>query len=338
MILTSLDKPQAAPMAAQMAAPMAAGQPAFLPAPVLPAWVINVPASEALGAQGVEAAAFLSGASLALLHMVVHDALLAAPADLLRSRFALKATAACLKHEGRSDSEAALRDAYLLTKPGDSRGPAGDRVALWLDATSLILRNKGWQERLVALLPLVMQEHAQKWLGAMCDSDGQGSPIALAAISLRRVITAFPREEAIAFLFADVALARALGWPQIIPLAAHYLKRKDLRADGPELLVAFHNAIVCAANDATRLAHDLARRAARLRAIAPKLRAHGSDEAIQLFLSRDAILPATMLSPKIQGTNVAMSDRAARRLCDRLVELGVVRELTGRGTFRLYGV
>ena len=33
-----------------------------------------------------------------------------------------------------------------------------------------------------------------------------------------------------------------------------------------------------------------------------------------------------------------MSDRAARRLCDRLVALGAVRELTGRDTFRLYGV
>jgi hypothetical protein len=33
-----------------------------------------------------------------------------------------------------------------------------------------------------------------------------------------------------------------------------------------------------------------------------------------------------------------MSDRAARRLCDRLVALGALRELTGRDSFRLYGV
>jgi hypothetical protein len=32
------------------------------------------------------------------------------------------------------------------------------------------------------------------------------------------------------------------------------------------------------------------------------------------------------------------SDRAARRFCDRLVGLGAIRELTGRDTFRLYGV
>nr|WP_268873933.1 DUF1403 family protein [Roseovarius atlanticus] len=44
-----------------------------------------------------------------------------------------------------------------------------------------------------------------------------------------------------------------------------------------------------------------------------------------------------MLSPRIRGTTIPMTDRAAWRFCDRLVELGVARELTGRSTFRLYG-
>jgi hypothetical protein len=33
-----------------------------------------------------------------------------------------------------------------------------------------------------------------------------------------------------------------------------------------------------------------------------------------------------------------MSERGARRLFDRLVALGAVRELTGRATFRLNGL
>ena len=49
-----------------------------------------------------------------------------------------------------------------------------------------------------------------------------------------------------------------------------------------------------------------------------------------MFLTRDAVAPAALTSLN--------SGRAARRFCDRLVELGVVRELTGRDTFRLYGI
>ena len=87
-----------------------------------------------------------------------------------------------------------------------------------------------------------------------------------------------------------------------------------------------------------RMSRDLARRASALRSVAPKLRANGSDAAVDLFLTEDAVAPAAMLSPRIRGTSIPMTDRAARRFCDRLVELGVARELTGRSTFRLYGI
>ena len=72
------------------------------------------------------------------------------------------------------------------------------------------------------------------------------------------------------------------------------------------------------------------RRAARLNAVVPKLRASGAGEALEMFLTRDAVAPAALTSLN--------SGRAARRFCDRLVELGVGRELTGRDTFRLYGI
>jgi hypothetical protein len=77
-----------------------------------------------------------------------------------------------------------------------------------------------------------------------------------------------------------------------------------------------------------RLSSDLARKVARLSAVAPKLRAKGAAEAVEMLLTRDAVVPSALPLP----------DRAARRLCDRLVALGAVRELTGRDTFRLYGV
>ncbi len=73
---------------------------------------------------------------------------------------------------------------------------------------------------------------------------------------------------------------------------------------------------------------DLARRAAHLKSVAPKLRAKGAEAAVAMFLTQDAVAPAALPLP----------DRSARRLCDRLVDLGAVRELTGRDTFRLYGI
>ena len=129
---------------------------------------------------------------------------------------------------------------------------------------------------------------------------------------------------------ADAALAQALGWSHVLPLLALGLKRGDLRKTGEELRAALHRAIVAAAVEATREAADLTRRAARLKTVAPKLRARGAEEAVALFLMQDAVAPTSLTSLR--------SDRATRRLCDRLVDLGAVRELTGRDTFRLYGI
>jgi Protein of unknown function (DUF1403) len=64
--------------------------------------------------------------------------------------------------------------------------------------------------------------------------------------------------------------------------------------------------------------------------VAPQLRTKGADAVIEQFLSEDAVLPSSLAR--------GMSRFAALRVIDRLVELGAVRELTGRETFRLYGL
>ena len=113
---------------------------------------------------------------------------------------------------------------------------------------------------------------------------------------------------------------------------------RELVAGGQRADLKVQAGLLISIEDTIRLARDLATRAAALRAVTPRLRAKGSKSAADLFLSEDAIGPSIMLSPTIQGTTIPMTDRAARRFCDRLVELGVARELTGRPTFRLYGI
>lgn len=303
--------------------------------PILPVWIMHTSVPET-----PETAGFASGSALALLHVVLTDPNIATPTKLLRQRLALKASVQCLKIEGRGDDEAQLRDAFYLTASGDARGPGGDMLAFWNRAGRLSVNGAGWREKLSELLPGYICEYVTEWFDAIDDIPLTVDPIARAAHTLGMVLKEFPREEAIALLLADIVLARALGWKQIIPLMAAYMKRKPLQEvdDHEQLSLACHHAIVRSGQDAIRLAHDLARRAECLVQVAPKLRSKGSSHVVELFLSEDAISPSSMLSPKIKGTNVSMTDRSARRICDRLVSLDVVRELTGRSTFRLYGV
>ena len=66
--------------------------------------------------------------------------------------------------------------------------------------------------------------------------------------------------------------------------------------------------------------------------MAPKLRAKRASKVVDLLLAEDCVSPAEA------ARQAPMTDRAARRLFDRLVTLGAVRELTGRPAFRLYGL
>ena len=311
--------------------------------PILPNWVMDRSSPETLANAG-----FASGSALALLHVVLNDPNINVPAELLRNRLALRAAAHCLKLEGRAQSEADIRDAYLLTAAGDAMGPAGAMLALWRTQSSvagsaLSFRYRrppetGWRQRLVSLLPLEMQEHVLNWMEQA--EDVAGTPVAKAVSLLGKMVQMFPRQEAFALLCSDATLARSLGWNAPLPLLGLHLKGKTLReaSQGEDILIACHQAVAHASQDAVRLAHDLSRRAAHLRAIEPKLRTKGSQDAVSLFLSEDAVLPSTMLSPTIRGSSTAMTPRSARRFCERLIELGVVKELTGRASFRLYGV
>ncbi|MFC6643950.1 MULTISPECIES: DUF1403 family protein [Sulfitobacter] len=283
-----------------------------------------------------ETVAFLSGAALATLDAVLRDPNGTLPCALLRDRMALDSAVACLKLEGRNESGSDIRDAVCLARAGDRLGPAGEMFMGWRKLARINLGVSGWKGRVENALPTALAHEAVSILGT-----SSGTPVGQASDILAELLPRFPREEAGALMLADVALARAVGWDRPVPLLGAHMVRRDIRAVAtgagePRLFV--HRAMVAACDTAIRLAADLDLRVAKLRSVAPKLRAKGSDAALALFLSHDAVSPSGMLSPMIQGTLMPMTDRAARRLCDRLVELGVVRELTGRSTFRLYGV
>ncbi len=302
---------------------------ALEPLHLLPRWVTSAPG------QDTDSVAFSSGAALALLDVVVRNPRATLPGALLRDRMALEAAAACLKLEGRNESASDIRDAVCLARAGDALGPAGEMFVAWRKVARVNLSVSSWRAQVSRLLPDRVVEDMPE-LGGI-----GGSPVSQAAQVLTAVLQRFPREEAAALILADVALARAVGWERPVPILAAHLKRADVRAiaDGArDARRRVHSAMILACDAAIRNAADLSRRAARLNAVAPKLRTKGAADALALFRRYDAVSPSGMLSPMIQGTSFAMTDRAARRLCDRLVDLGVVRELTGRPTFRLYGI
>ncbi|MCA0043346.1 DUF1403 family protein [Celeribacter litoreus] len=277
----------------------------------LPRWVT------ARRAETFEDVAFLSGYALSHLHLVA--ARPEVPHALLRDRLALRAAEACAGLSGRFERAAELRDTCHLLRDGDLPGPAGEMYLSWRRAVERPVSPRG----LHRALPDVEAMDVAVWLDA-----GEGAPLRRAAAVLETVLTERPRARVAALIMAEAALAQAVGATHVLPLLALGLKRADFNATGEALVEACHRAVIAAVPEVLTLASDLSRKAAHLSAVAPKLRAKGAGEAVEMFLTQDAVAPTALPLP----------DRAARRLCDRLVELGAVRELTGRDTFRLYGV
>jgi hypothetical protein len=106
--------------------------------PPLPGWVTQN------HGKTPETSAFLSGAYLTMLHMLLVDSEDTLPAELLHNRLALCAAEACLKLEGRRESEADIRDAFCLVRAGDELGPAGEMFARWRKISAIGLKHKDW--------------------------------------------------------------------------------------------------------------------------------------------------------------------------------------------------
>lgn len=299
------------------------------------AWATSGPADTA------EIMAFRSGAALVVLDAMVSDPGQGVPLRLLANRLALGAATATSKLEGRLAREADIRDAFHLAQPGEARGPDGDLLAFWRQAGRLRMKGRDWPAGLGELAGQRFEESLDAWLEAGFACAKTHGPLAGCVLTIRSVLAADGRAERIACLLSDVVLAHVLNWQRMLPVTAQGLTKAQLRglvSGGDVEALAVQGRILGSVQETITLARDLRGRAAALRTVAPKLRAKGSEAAVALFLTEDVVGPSGMLSPLIQGSTFAMTDRSARRFCDRLVELGVARELTGRSTFRLYGI
>ena len=273
-------------------------------------------------------AGFLAGANLAALHACVRAE---TPfAGLWRNRLALRAAVAHARLLGRREGEAELRDGFALRAAGDAGvGPAGGILKGWRE---LVHRSTGSSAR---ALDEVAAAFGLNMPDALADilreAEGAISEDRLPLRSVARVLSHLrrhhPRAEFLGLWIADSVLAQKLGWPIPLPLLAAGLGRRNAPGDEfGQIAIAYARA----AGAAVDLHGELARRAAFLVATAPRLRAKGAGAVVTALLDDDALAPAARLG--------GMSDRGMRRLCDRLVALGAVRELTGRPTFRLYGL
>lgn len=320
-------------MLRQMDSHPPATQPAPNWSPRLPSWAL------ARGRETSEAdAAFAAGIALKLLD----DLIRAEPPWLgcWHDRLALKSAAVAARMLGRNEDENAIRDAVLLTAAGDDPGPAGK---LFL-ATRMLSRRSGmpgtpFVKELAALLGIRWDGLATipDWVDATIQSR-RAAPF-VAADLVAAICTTRPDAEVLALGLADYVLAQKLKWPKPVPLLlpGRYGPafrtiggRGRVRPSEPAYPKAICLAVVGGADAALRSAVEIDRSAMRLLTAAPKVRTKGADPVIRKLLNDEAV-PAS-------APGSSLSRWAATRLFERLESLEAVRELSGRSSFRIYGL
>ncbi|TIP26461.1 MAG: DUF1403 family protein [Mesorhizobium sp.] len=303
--------------------------------PAVPAWALA-----SAGTLSDTDAAFRAGAALASLDTLARTQ--ASWAGAWRQRLALKCAAASMRLAGRAEDEAALRDAWHLRPAGAAPGPAGAILGAWRQlAMQPSVATHDRLEKIVDQLGIHWDDAA---LGALSTEIEKlaglqrPAPFAAAAIAAH-VVAVRPDCELFAWWLSDLVLAQSLRWPRSLPLLMAQAFGPAFRGEAGGKRIrpgengferAVYLALLQAAAEACRLAAELSRRAERLIAVAPKLRAKGAGDVIQRLLDDDAVSGSL--------TTKSLSRFAARRLFERLQQLDTVRELSGRTTFRLFGL
>jgi Protein of unknown function (DUF1403) len=283
---------------------------------------------------------FAAGAGLALLDAHLHRD--PPGAGALRSRLALQSAVAAAKILRLNADAGALRD--LRFAVGDP-GPAARLLQLWRDLAARLPSLDPTRLAAAAAVLDLPAPNADVLAESLREQSRAGDPVSAAAKAAAMAFEAFPdapaaQAEILALWTFDLTIAIRLRWPRPMPLIGLKILDPGLRSDrggrlrpsDPAWPNAAARAIALAVASALDLAADLARRANTLLAVAPKLRAKPAQRIVELLLAEDCVSPAEA------ARHAPMTDRAARRLFDRLVALSAAREFSGRPTFRLYGL
>ena len=258
-----------------------------------------------------------------------------------RDRLALKSAAVAARMFGRNEDENTIRDTVLLTAFGDDPGPAGK---LFL-ATRLMARRSGTVA--TPFVKEVVTLRGMKWDDSLAsipeivdsaNQSGRAAPFAVADL-ITAILAVRPDAEVLALGLADVVLAHKLKWPKPVPMLLPERFGLAFRTIGGRGRVrpgepAYSKSICLASVDgveaALRCAVEIDRRAVRLLAAATKVRTKGAEPVFRKLLNEDGV------SASASGSN--LSRWAANRLFERLEGFEAVRELSGRSSFRIFGL
>lgn len=310
------------------------------PAVVIPPMLEDWARLKSLGSE--RDSGFAAGAALSALSTLVK----AEPIYLgaLSERLALHAAAGTSSSLGQLVEEEQIRDEWCLRLGDETITPAGRLFAGWRSLGQL----RGGTR---ALAPHQLAELAVQFGRPLSESpDGtlravnvasspMRNPASAAAAAARVFYEVEPHQETLAHFLADATLAAKLGWHHPLPLLAFNIAAPILRSGGPgrrpvpsdpSWTDAVFGAYALSATAAIEEARGLAHKATSLLAFRAKLRAKSADRIVVALLNHAFLVGSRSIG--------GMSDRAMRRFYDRLHSAGIVRELTGRQTFRLYGL
>ena len=277
------------------------------PTVLVPTWLRRaVPGAQSLASKDIEDVAIAAGAAIGALDAVVRRQ--ERWAGAWRQRLALSAAAVTAKQAGRVEDEGQLRDAILLTRPGDDFGPAGRMFLGWRRLASTPAEKLLTEPIIGAVLDDLGLARDDEAVGDLADElrqlgAGAGTVEMLTGTFIAAERHGFARP--VGAWLVDALLAQRLDWVRAVPLlgaeAALSTSARQRRSAAssvatsietdPEHAKSLLAAQARAALRAIDLSAELGRRADRLLAVAPKLRARAADAVVATVATGTAARP-----------------------------------------------